>query len=383
MADLKGVFRRPFDEQVAAFFLRLGNLVPTSRWDDLRGLEHDRGFMVAGAVKADLLADLGGAVGKAISQGTTLDEFRRDFRAIVEKRGWHGWTGEGTARGEAWRTRVIYQTNIATSYAAGRRAQLVEGNFKYWVYRHGGSLEPREHHLAWDGLALPPDHPFWVTHAPPNGWGCSCRIFGARNEAGIRRVGGDPGKTLPDGWDTRSPRTGAPKGIDKGWDHAPGSSVADTINALAPKLEALPDAPSIALIQDWLRSSIFENWLKRPRDAWPLVRLSAEDAARLGSSQRVAVLSAESAKKQLRNHPEITAQEYLRAQDVVDAAQHRLSDGPNKITFVQEGEDASGGYVLIVKAVVEKDELFIVSFYRLSRKAAQKDRELRRLYGRE
>ena len=109
MADeVRATFRQPFKEQVAAFRLRLGDLVPTSRWDDISKAQHDRAFMVAGAVKADLLADLGAAVDKAISQGTGLEEFRRDFRQIVERRGWHGWTGEGSVKGEAWRTKIIY-----------------------------------------------------------------------------------------------------------------------------------------------------------------------------------------------------------------------------------------------------------------------------------
>ncbi|MEI4195235.1 phage head morphogenesis protein [Roseovarius sp. E0-M6] len=191
MADIAATFRQPFKEQVAAFRLRLGNLVPTSRWDDLWQSQHDRAFMIAGATKADLLSDLAGAVDRAISEGTGLEAFRKDFRAIVEKHGWHGWTGEGTEKGEAWRTRVIYRTNMRTSYMAGRHAQLVEGGFKFWVYRHGGSLEPRLHHLAWDGLILPADHPFWQTHFPPNGWGCSCRVFGARTIEGAKRKGGD------------------------------------------------------------------------------------------------------------------------------------------------------------------------------------------------
>ena len=93
MTDLAATFRKPFSEQVAAFRMRLANLVPTVRWDDISHGQHDRAFMVAGALKADLLADLAGAVDKAISQGTTLKEFQRDFRGIVEKHGWHGWTG--------------------------------------------------------------------------------------------------------------------------------------------------------------------------------------------------------------------------------------------------------------------------------------------------
>jgi hypothetical protein len=241
LKSIRAIFRKPFLEQVAAFRLRLGNLVATRRWDDIRGAEHDRAFMVAGAVKADLLADLGQAVEKAILEGTSLEEFRRDFRQIVETRGWHGWTGEGTKKGEAWRTRVIYRTNAATSYAAGRLAQLRDGGFPYWIYFHGGSLEPRLQHLAWNGLVLPADHPFWNTHAPPNGWGCSCYVIGARSLAAARRLGGDPAMELQPGWDALDPRTGTPRGVSKGWDHAPGASVADLVTAMAAKTRTWPE----------------------------------------------------------------------------------------------------------------------------------------------
>lgn len=235
-SSTSGVFRRPFTEQVAFFRRKLRNLVPTERWDDLVRQEHDDAFMVAGAVKADLLTDLAAAVDKSIAEGRGLEEFRRDFRDIVERNGWTGWTGEGSVKGEAWRAGVIYRTNAYTSYAAGRMAQLKAGNFKYWVYRHGGSLEPRPHHLSWDGVALPPDHPFWQTHYPPSDWGCSCYVVGARTEAGIRRVGGDPNKKLPANWRERDPKTGAPIGIGKNWDYAPGASAADEVNAMAWKL---------------------------------------------------------------------------------------------------------------------------------------------------
>ncbi len=189
MSDpIRGVLRKPFAEQVAAFRLCLGDLVPTQFWDDLRHSAHDRGFMVAGAMKADLLADLGAAVDRAISEGTTLEEFRRDFRSIVQKHGWHGWTGEGSAKGEAWRTKVIYRTNIATSMAAGRWAQLVDGKFNYLIYQHSGAMHPRLDHLSWNGVVLKFDHPFWKTHYPPNGWGCGCKARGAHTLAGARRV---------------------------------------------------------------------------------------------------------------------------------------------------------------------------------------------------
>ena len=253
---VSGVFRRPFAAQVAFFRARLGNMVPTERWDDIDREAHDAAFVVAGATKADLLADLAAAVDRSISEGQSLEAFRSDFREIVSRRGWHNWTGEGTVAGEAWRTRVIYTTNARTSYAAGRRAQIREGGFAYRVYRHGGSHEPRPQHLGWDGLTLPSDHPFWDSHAPPNGWGCSCYELGARSERGAQRLGGRPDKALPEGWNDTLPRTGAPPGIDRGWDYAPGDSVQDAVRAASDKLASLPTPLSAALISEWQQREI-------------------------------------------------------------------------------------------------------------------------------
>jgi uncharacterized protein with gpF-like domain len=234
--ELQGVFKKPFIEQVAFFRRKLANLVPTERWDDLLAAAHDDAFMVAGAMKADLLTDLAAAVDKAIAEGRGIEDFRKDFRTIVAKNGWTNWTGEGSIQGEAWRVGVIYRTNAYTSYSAGRYAQLKAGGYPLWVYRHGNSREPRPEHLSWNGLVLPPDHPFWSTHYPPSDWGCSCYALGASSEAAAARLGGQLGKQLPKGWDRIDPKTGTQVGIGKGWGYAPGATVSDEVNLMAEKM---------------------------------------------------------------------------------------------------------------------------------------------------
>ncbi len=383
MADprLIATFRKPFAEQVAAFRLRLGNLVPTRAWDDLQRAAHDRAFVVAGAMKADLLADLAAAVDKATSEGTGLEAFRRDFRAVVEKHGWHGWTGEGSAKGEAWRTKVIYRTNMLTSMAAGRWAQLVDGGFRFLVYQHSGAQHPRLDHLSWDGLILPIEHPFWQKHYPPNGWGCGCKVRDAHTLKGAERVGGKPGKTLPDGWDKIDPKTGTPPGIGKGWDYPPGGSVADLVLGLRDKLDELPPQPSIDLIQSWLRARFFSEWLKAPTGRWPLVRISAQDAKTIGSKPVVADISAQTALKQMRRHPDLTAADYALAQETVSQATAKVREGSSMI-YVRELDDV-GGHVLVVKTTRTGDGLFVTSFRRLSRRQAKRDQEIRRLLRKE
>lgn len=222
---INAVFKQPFAEQVAFFRGKLGNLISTSSWRDVQKSAHDTGFMVAGAAKADLLADLAAAVDQAISEGTGIEAFRKNFDRIVEKTGW-SYNGEYN-----WRTRTIYRTNMATSYSAGRLVQLREGGFEYWMYRHSDSVaRPRPLHVSWNRLTLPANDPWFKTHYPPNGWGCQCYVVGVSRKA-AERLGG----SITDAPDDGTEPDGRPKGLDKGWDYMPGEMVSDTVRSMAEK----------------------------------------------------------------------------------------------------------------------------------------------------
>lgn len=214
-----GTFNKPFKEQVDFFRQKLN--LPTEYYDDIIKSGHDRAFMVAGVTKADLLDDFRQAIEKTMSEGQSIGWFRDNFDRFVEK---HGWAYNG---GRDWRTRVIYTTNIRASYAAGRYAQLNDPDLlsvrPYWKYLHNDSVaHPRPLHQSWSGMVLRYDDPFWTTHFPPNGWGCRCYIQAVR----ASEYKGNPAPN--DGTYQKTDRYGVthvlPKGVDYGWDYAPGAN---------------------------------------------------------------------------------------------------------------------------------------------------------------
>ncbi|RJF70881.1 hypothetical protein D4Q52_14730 [Rhodopseudomonas palustris] len=177
----------PFDvDPVEAIdFLRAKIDMPSATWTDLWEAEHSVGFTVAGAQTKALLADFHDAVLDAIADGRSIEQFRADFDRIVAD---HGWSYRGS---RGWRSRVIFDTNMSTAYAAGRWQQIqrVKTMRPYLRYVHlEGQKHPRPQHQAWHGLILPVDDPWWQTHYPPNGWFCHCTVM-SLSERDLGRYG--------------------------------------------------------------------------------------------------------------------------------------------------------------------------------------------------
>lgn len=222
MPEVEG---RPVPFREAIDFFRQKVDLPTERWTDLWEGMHARAFVVAGAMEARLLEELRGAVDRSIAEGGTLARFRQEFDGIVER---HGWPHRGS---RGFRSRVIFETNLRTAYAAGRWQQIERQSSTFPYLRYVGTLDDRirPQHRRWHGTILPWDHPWWRTHYPPNGWGCRCTVV-QLSAAQMERRGWQVSTEPPPldvqpravRIDGRLVTVPTPDGIDPGWAYNPG-----------------------------------------------------------------------------------------------------------------------------------------------------------------
>lgn len=322
------------------FFRRKLN-VPAKRWNDLWRDEHATGFMVAGAVKADLLSDFRSSVDRAISEGTTLAQFQKAFDEIVARNGW-------SHRGHRnWRSRIIYETNVRTAYAAGRWHQMTSPLMRkrrpYLEYRHGDSVTPREQHLAWDGLVLPSDDPWWHTHYPPNGWGCKCRAF-AVGDRDLKRMG----KTGPDqapevetyAWTDR--KTGktheVPVGVDPGWDYNVGTGAEESYKKLAGKLDLMDDELAGYWMAEFVKSPAFDAFIDGAIPGeFPVAALAEAYRRMIGAENKTVWMSRDTVAKNRKAHPDLSMEVYRRLPDIITQADVVVQDGDRSEVFIRMG----------------------------------------------
>ncbi|WP_439640079.1 phage head morphogenesis protein [Nevskia sp.] len=262
----------PFKEQIDFFRDKLN--LPTKSYTDIQGAAHDQAFVVAGAMKADLLVDLRAAVDRVVSSGVGFDAFKADFRNIAAK---HGWAYNGGAN---WRAQVIYETNLSQSYNAGREAQMADPELRkrrpYGCYKHYQSPNERPEHAAWDGMVVLLDDPWWDTHSPMNGWGCKCKKF-MYSQADVERRGlkvtrpvAEPLEDRVIGARSGNPQTvRVPPGIDPGFDYTPGKS---TLGRLAERglgsTARLPVVPGAEASAQMMAPPVVRRALTTEFGAW-------------------------------------------------------------------------------------------------------------------
>lgn len=334
MAKIKKGFQVP--PEVTGYFDGKTN-APAFSWLDVWAEEHAYKFTVAKAVELDVLSAFRSTISQAIAEGKGYDNWKPLIEAELTKQGW--WaprmvpdpTGEQPDRmvnfSSDRRLKTIFWGNMSSARSAGQweRAQRSKKTLPYALYVRTTSGDPRPEHLAWVGIILPIDHPFWKTHWPPNGWLCKCqvRMISAREAQsllGTERVIGrdDDGNEIkirytddvPDlGPDImhRNRRTGevtmVPPGIDPGWHTNPGLARATTLlQSFEAKLAvADPEDATRIMKQAWA-----DPYLRLapilPDKVWLPAAHSAPLAAELGAISPVVSITGETIKERIGKH---------------------------------------------------------------------------------
>lgn len=391
--ELTGVqlaFDLPFDEQIAFFKQKVR--LPTARYDELTSQMHDKAFVVAGAMKADLLNDLHKAVLSAIENGEALWQFQKKFDDIFKK---HGWTAG--AEHSAWRAKVIYTTNLRTSHAAGRWQQMTDPDVlkarPYWQYRHVTLDNPRLNHRRLNNMVLKADDAWWRTNYPPNGWGCKCYVRTLSIDDMIRMGLSVSDTPDMDGF------------TDNSFNHAHGST-------WYPNLDKYPYAIAKALVAGNMATGVFERWLgqveaqlddfkastldydnlkKEERivgfrkfntgESFQVAVLSEQQQAILGVQTRTVLFSEDDALKQAISRDGNTgfdASSYHQVQHLIDNATlivreyDKKNDTYRQQTTWVEGFNADGKrYLAIIHQTKVGDAVYLKS-YRLDRASDEK-----------
>jgi SPP1 gp7 family putative phage head morphogenesis protein len=390
--------------EAVAYLQRRNKVTETYSWRDLWQEGHAQQFTVSRLARADLLKSIQDQITKSVGGDLSRRDFMRDSKKMLQDAGWWGEkevtdpsTGEIlTTTFDPPRLSLIFDVNTSMAYASGQwsRVQRAKRTHPYLRYISMDDDRVRPEHRAWHNLTLPVDHPFWLTHFIPNGWRCRCRIVAVTQreyDSGLTPTGERMKKTAPvvvmRDWLDKS--TGQvrqiPVGIDLGFGYNVGVAAqrsAQLQSMMTDKIGSLPAPIASATASDLAGSPEFKRWLANPQGSWPLVRISDADAKAIGSKLTVAQLSADTAIKQVRVHPELTADEYSQAQFVADHATTTVQDSATSLVYVlEQGSSDAGGYVLVVKATRTGEGLFITSYRRLSRLEAIRDAEIGRLIG--
>lgn len=353
-------------------------------WYDTWKEAHAKAFTVAKATRMDVLQAIREEVEKALEEGRTLAQFKKDLTQRLKALGWWGITtdddGNEVRLGTPWRLRTIYRTNIQTAYSAGRYKQqrAVATARPYWQYIAVMDSKTRAAHRALHGKVLRADDPAWDTIYPPNGWGCRCRVRTlSQRDIDRRKLTVEPVDTkrlvtreVPVGsGDTKhlvkvtgyTTTTGDGQPItmwpDAGWDYNNGSA------AWQPNLNAYDTDVARQYVVGAVTGPAFRLFFESPAPmaSMPVAVIDEAYQTAVSASTHTVALSGESLTKNKRAHPDLSLAEYQQLPRIVGTPDMVVQDGERTMVFLQMGDLM---YHAALKATRTGAALFLTSFRR-------------------
>lgn len=254
-------------EEVIRYFEQKGNQ-PSFDWRDVAPREHAMKFTVAKTAGFDVLQDLREAVDDAIRNQVSFEDFKDNIEPTLRRKGWWGRkladdpvTGKPSIQqlGSVRRLRTIHWANVSTARAAGNWERIQRTKDFLPFLRYGRSISERRRplHASWEGITLPVNHGWWLTHFPPNDWLCKCPQPRQLTRGQAAREGYNEDDLPPINlkpW--KNKRTGetvmVPEGIGAGWQTNPGINRMRTVmKSFGERLTEMPHATARAAIKSY------------------------------------------------------------------------------------------------------------------------------------
>ncbi|SEK34042.1 Phage Mu protein F like protein [Roseovarius azorensis] len=176
-------------EDALSFFRAKGLAAPNRRFDhrDVWRNEHASNFVVAKAMRIEVLELIRAELDRALADGGTLRTFSEALEPQLKKLGWWGQgserdplTGElkNVQLGSRRRLKVIFNANMRAAHAAGKWARIerIKDALPFLRYVQIERATKRADHAIYHDLVLPVDDPAWERIYPPNGWNCGCTV---------------------------------------------------------------------------------------------------------------------------------------------------------------------------------------------------------------
>lgn len=356
-------------------------LAPSDHYSDVWGKQHCKDFTVAKMLDMDLLNEVKDSLDKALREGKTFEDWRKEIEPKMRKAGWWGKkeiidpeTGKKrlVQLGSPRRLELIFRQNMLDAYNAGRRQRLEEQAHRrpWWRYESVLDDRTRPEHRAWDGTLLRHDHPWWQTHFPPNGYLCRCTVSSMSDGKRQRRgLAATPDDQIPGYGETRkwtNPRTGevfdVPVGQDPGFDHMPGDP-ARMGESLAAKMAAAPQGLANEVAESLLKGEAFQEFFNNPVPGVEMLAGVVPEQVQeaIGAQGPGAFLSGDTLQKNKDHHPELAMEDYARIPELLSTPDLVIQDWEQTVFCLKKDGE---WWLAAVKATKTGQRNYVTSFRR-------------------
>jgi SPP1 gp7 family putative phage head morphogenesis protein len=201
-------FNVHFDEAIAEANAK-EIVLPDIFYNELKGIERQKAFSIAGVTSIDQLQQVKDSLDKAMKEGLSFGE-------------WKALTAVMSLSLPDYRLDNIFRTQLQGSYMVGKWIQFMENkeNRPYLIFDAINDARVRPNHLAYDGVIRPIDDQLWATASPPLGFRCRCSLVSVGESQAKSRSGQGSGLN-------KIPMVKGADGMfypaqpDKGWDYNP------------------------------------------------------------------------------------------------------------------------------------------------------------------